>query len=195
MQLQISWSIIKEIHVQYLWLCMHYFKFFEDKKPYQCDLCDYNSIYTRTFKIHHARFACASSDFLERASKLHTTQVLKHGECRFVLLAMMLCLPNVIIFPYKKENILGKKLYVLNSGTTTFDEIESIGSKCTFGNHLKPGLSRPGGPKQWDPRSAFQIPRPQVYSSNTETLGLQHKYWDPRSTFQLLRPQVSAIEM
>ena len=86
--------------------------------------------------------------FLERASKLHTTQVLKHGECRFVLLAMMLCLPNVIIFPYKKENILGKKLYVLNSGTTTFDEIESIGSKCTFGNHLKPGLSRPGGTKQ-----------------------------------------------
>ena len=72
----------------------------------------------------------------------------KHGDCRFVLLAMMLCVPNVIIFPYKKENILGKKLYVLNSGTTTFDEVESIGSKCTFGNHLKPGLSRPGGPKQ-----------------------------------------------
>ena len=72
----------------------------------------------------------------------------KHGDCRFVLLAMMLCMPNVIIFPYKKENILGKKLYVLNSGTTTFDEIESIGSKCTFGNHLKPGLARPGGPKQ-----------------------------------------------
>ena len=71
----------------------------------------------------------------------------KHGDCRFVMLAMMLCVPNVI-FPYKKENILDKKMYVLNSGTTTFDEIESIGSKCTFGNHLKPGLSRPGGPKQ-----------------------------------------------
>ena len=75
----------------------------------------------------------------------------KHGECRFVLLAMMLCLPNVIIFPYKKENILGRKWYVLNSvnlGNTTFDESETIGSKCIFGNHLKPGLSRTGGPKQ-----------------------------------------------
>ena len=69
MQLQISWSIIKEIHVQYLWLCMHYFKFFEDKKPYQCDLCDYNSIYTRTFKIHHACFTCASSDFFRKSFK------------------------------------------------------------------------------------------------------------------------------
>ena len=110
-------------------------------------MCDYNSIYTRTFKIHHARFACASSDFFRKSFKA-AYDTSKHGECRFVLLAMMLCLPNVIIFPYKKENILGKKLYVLNSGITTFDEIESIGSPCTFGNHLKPGLSRPGGPKQ-----------------------------------------------
>ena len=37
---------------------------------------------------------------------------------------------------------------VLNLGTTTFDESETIGSKCIFGNHLKPGLSRPGGQKQ-----------------------------------------------
>ena len=110
-------------------------------------MCDYGSIYTRTFKIHHARFACASSDFFRKSFKA-AYDTSKHGECRFVLLAMMLCLPNVIIFPYKKENILGKKLYVLNSGTTTFDEIESIGSKCTFGNHLKPGLSRPGDPKR-----------------------------------------------
>ena len=79
---------------------------------------------------------------------------------------------------------------VLNLGTTTFDQSETIGRKRIFANHLKPGFSKPGGQKQWDPRSAFQIPRPQVYSSNTETLGLQHKYWDPRSTFQLLRPWV-----
>ena len=72
----------------------------------------------------------------------------KHGDCRFVLLAMMLCMPNVIIFPYKKENILGRKWYVLNLGTTTFDESETIESKCRFVNHLKPGLSRPGGPKR-----------------------------------------------
>ena len=39
----------------------------------------------------------------------------KHGDCRFVLLAMMLCVPDVIIFSYKKENILGRKWYVLNS--------------------------------------------------------------------------------
>ena len=68
----------------------------------------------------------------------------KHGDCRFVLLAMMLCVPNVI-FPYKKENILGRKWYVLNP---VFDESETIESKCMFGNHLKPGLSRPEGPKQ-----------------------------------------------
>ena len=44
-------------------------------------------------------------------------------------------------------------------GTTTFDESETIESKCIFGNHLKPGLSRPGGP----------IVRPQVCSSNTKS--------------------------
>ena len=69
----------------------------------------------------------------------------KHGDCRFVLLAMMLCAPNVIIFPYK---MVCFEFGVLNLGTTTFDESETKGSKCTFGNHLKPGLSRPGGPKQ-----------------------------------------------
>ena len=39
----------------------------------------------------------------------------KHGDYRFVPLAMMLCVPTVIIFPDKKENILGRKWYVLNS--------------------------------------------------------------------------------
>ena len=34
--------------------------------------------------------------------------------------------------------------------------------KCIFGNHLKPGLSRPGGP----------IVRPQVCISNTKTPSL-----------------------
>ena len=33
----------------------------------------------------------------------------KHGDCRFVLLAMMLCVSNVIIFPYQKENCMGIK--------------------------------------------------------------------------------------
>ena len=37
---------------------------------------------------------------------------------------------------------------VLILGTTTFDESETIENKCIFGNHLKPGLSRPGGPKR-----------------------------------------------
>ena len=31
----------------------------------------------------------------------------KHDDCRFVLLAMMLCVPNVIIFPYKKGKYSG----------------------------------------------------------------------------------------
>ena len=29
----------------------------------------------------------------------------KHGDCRFVLLAMMLCVPIVIIFPMQKKKI------------------------------------------------------------------------------------------
>ena len=36
----------------------------------------------------------------------------KHGDCRLVLLAMMLCVSNVIIFPYQKENCMGIKWYV-----------------------------------------------------------------------------------
>ena len=51
---------------------------------------------------------------------------------------------------------------VLNLGTTTFDESETLENKCIFGNHLKPGLSRPGGP----------IVRPQVCISNTKTPSL-----------------------
>ena len=38
----------------------------------------------------------------------------KHGDCKFVLLAMMLCVSNVIIFLYQNENLLGRKWYVLN---------------------------------------------------------------------------------
>ena len=58
----------------------------------------------------------------------------KHGNCRFVLLAMMLCVSNVIIFPYQKENILRRKWYVLNlvcfgSGTATFDKLGTIESE------------------------------------------------------------------
>ena len=58
----------------------------------------------------------------------------KHGDCRFVLLAMMRCMSNVIIFPYQKENILCRKWYVLNlvcfgSGTATFDERGTIESE------------------------------------------------------------------
>ena len=71
----------------------------------------------------------------------------KHGDCRFVLLAMMWYLSNVIICPYQKENILCRKWYVLNlvcfgSGTATFDErgtIESeIEERCTFLQSSRP---------------------------------------------------------
>ena len=43
------------------------------------------------------------------------------------------------------------------------------GLKFIFGNHLKPGLSRPGGP-------------------NSETRGLHFNYLDPESVVQILRP-------
>ena len=52
----------------------------------------------------------------------------KHGDCRFVLLAKMLCVSNVMIFPYQKKNCMGIKWYVLNLGTTTFDEREILES-------------------------------------------------------------------
>ena len=47
---------------------------------------------------------------------------------------MMLCVSNVIIFPYQKENILRRKWYVLNlvcfgSGTATFDKRGTIESE------------------------------------------------------------------
>ena len=46
----------------------------------------------------------------------------------------MLCVSNVIIFPYQKENILRRKWYVLNlvcfgSGTATFDKRGTIESE------------------------------------------------------------------
>ena len=77
--------------------------------------------------MYPARFACASC-FSERASKLHTTQgSMETGQ--FVLLAMMLCVSNVIILPYQKENLLGRKWYVSNLGTATFDERKIIESE------------------------------------------------------------------
>ena len=39
-------------------------------------------------------------------------------------------------------------------------------------------------------KSAVQTVRPQVCSSNSETPGLKLKYWEPRSAAQILRAQV-----
>ena len=69
-----------------------------------------------------------------RKSFIATHDTSKHGDCRFVLLVRMLCVSQVIIFPYQKENILCRKWYVLNlvcfgSGTATFDERGTIESE------------------------------------------------------------------
>ena len=67
--------------------------------------------------------------------------------------------------------------------------------KCIFGNHLKPGLSRPVGPivrpqvcisNTKTPKSVVQILRPQVRRTNTETSGQHFNYWDLRSAIQIL---------
>ena len=67
--------------------------------------------------------------------------------------------------------------------------------QCIFGNHLKPGLSRPGGPivrpqvcisNTKTPKSVVQILRPQVRRTNTETSGQHFNYWDLRSAIQIL---------
>ena len=98
--------------------------------------------------------------FSERASKLHL-----HKEAWRLQICSVgndaLCAKCDKI-SLKKENIQGRKWYVLNLGTATFDENETIESKCIFGNHLKPGLSWPGGPTV----------RPQVCISNTKTPSL-----------------------
>ena len=44
-----------------------------------------------------------------RKSFIATHDTSKHGDCRFVLLAMMLCVSKEIIFPYQNANLLGKK--------------------------------------------------------------------------------------
>ena len=93
----------------------------------------------------------------------------KHGDCRFVLLAMMRCMSNVIIFPYQKENILCRKWYVLNlvcfgSGTATFDErgtIESEIEERCWGRALPAdcsGSSPSGRSGQSAPSRHLQIP-------------------------------------
>ena len=63
--------------------------------------------------------------------------------------------------------------------------------QCIFGNHLKPGLSRPVARSAGQilrPQVCDQILRPQVCSSNSETPGLQFKQCDPRSAVQTVRP-------
>ena len=93
----------------------------------------------------NARFACASSDAFQKEFQ----SCIQHKEawqicsvCNDVLCAKC---DNII-------NVLGRKWYIVNSvcfefGDSTFDESETIKSKCIFGNYLKPG-SRPAGPKQ-----------------------------------------------
>ena len=49
-----------------------------------------------------------------RKSFIATHDTTKHGDCRFVLLAMMLCVSKGIIFPYQNENSPEEKRYVLN---------------------------------------------------------------------------------
>ena len=87
----------------------------------------------RLSHYHHARLHVHPEMFFRDSFKT-AYDTRKHGNCRFVLLAMMLCVSNVIIFPYRKENILGRKWYVLNlvcfeSGTATFDKRGTIESE------------------------------------------------------------------
>ena len=142
--------------MQYLRLCMHSFQLFEVTHRIKSHI---NVIIVTTilFTRELLRFIMlvlhVHLQMFFRKSFKAAYDTRKHGDCRFVLLAMMLCVPNVIIFPYKKRKYSGQKMVcfefgVLNLGTTTFDESETIESKCRFVNHLKPGLSRPGGPKR-----------------------------------------------
>ena len=48
-----------------------------------------------------------------RKSFIATHDTSKHGDCRFVLLAMMLCVSKEIIFPYQNKNRLGKKINII----------------------------------------------------------------------------------
>ena len=43
-----------------------------------------------------------------RKSFIATHDTSKHGDCRFVLLAMMLCVSKEIISPYQKEIFMGE---------------------------------------------------------------------------------------
>ena len=88
-----------------------------------------------------------------------------------------------------KENILGRKWYVLNLGTAIFDENETNRKQVYIWQPFEARLIETCRPNSEIPGLHFKY-----YSSNTETLGLQHKYWDPRSTFQLLRPQACNIQ-
>ena len=49
---------------------------------------------------HHARLHVHPEMFFRDSFKT-ACDTRKHGNCRFVLLAMMLCVSNVIIFPYR----------------------------------------------------------------------------------------------
>ena len=129
--------------MQYLLLCMHSFQFFEVTFKIKSHInvtCVTTILFTRELLRFIMLVLHVHLQMFFRKSFKAAYDTSKHGECRFVLLAMMLCLPNVIIFPYKKENILGKKLYVLNSGTTTFDSIKRgvILTFYTFCSNKKP---------------------------------------------------------
>ena len=142
--------------MQYLRLCMHSFQFFEVTRKIKSHInvtCVTTILFTRELLRFIMLVLHVHLQMFFRKSFRAAYDTRKHSDCRFVLLAMMLCVPNgMICMSLQKiiwiENGMFSIWYVLNLGTTTFDESETIGSKCIFGNHLKPGLTRPEGPKQ-----------------------------------------------
>ena len=81
-----------------------------------------------------------------RKSFIATHDTSKHGDCRFVLLAMMLCVSKEIIFPYQNANLLGKKTmfwiwYVLKVGSEILVESETILTTPSSSGFTKSRLS------------------------------------------------------
>ena len=76
------------------------------------------------------------------------------------------CYAYSIFVIFYTDKILVSKIYTKNN----WKYLKNIPDlKFIFENHLKPGLSRPGGP-------------------NSETRGLHFNYLDPESVVQILRP-------
>ena len=139
-----------------------------DKKPYQCDQCNYNSIYKRTFRIHHARCPCASSDAFQKEFQ----SCIRYKEAW----ELQMCSVGNDALYAKCHNISLQKMKIFRVENGMF---------WIWGQQFWWKCDNKKEVYIWQPFEARNI---ETWRPNDETPGLHFNCQDPKSIVQIQKP-------